>query len=271
MRQLIYLIILTLLSPAVFAQGAQPTFVIATPFVASVPPYMWRDHGTDKIVGSVIDSHTLMAEKLGYNIRWHFYHPVNDQAALLQEYQRGNIDIFINSPPKNFSNIQLNQLDAQMMRVHIHAFAAVDHPLINQGLEALKDYHGISTTMVMNSLALMQEPSTALNNLTYLPKTYGLHSVIALLQQNKADYSLGEHASLTIGLRQAGLADQFQIINPPVAYITTWVLYRPSSDFALYQKAFALLADQYFNNGRFKHIRERNMRQYINQIHPVDQ
>ena len=269
---LLSLLSTTVFTGDVFADDAltadtQPSYVVAIPFIEDVPPYQWRDRNTGKIVGSVIDAHALMAEKLGYNIRWRFYNPVDDQDALLQEFQRGEVDIFINAPPKNFENIQLTRLDAKMMRVNIHAFAAVESPLANQGTGALNNYRGISTTMVMNSQSLMQGASSALQNLTYLPKSHGLLSVIKLLQQDKADFSLGEHASLTIGLRLAGASDQFQILNPPVAYITTWVLYKPSSDFSLYHKAFVLLADQYYNNGRFKHIRQRNMRQYVNQTH----
>lgn len=268
MRQLIFLLIISVLSTALLAKDNQPSFVVATPFVSDVPPYLWRDRTTNKVVGSVIDANELMAKKLGYQLQCRFYHPVDDRQTLLQEYKLGNIAMFLNMPPSNIDDSTLLKLEASMISVDIHAFAPIDHPLTSQGVEALAGYHGITDTLAMNSLSANQAQHPALKNITILQKTNSLTDLIALLEKNNADYSISEHAILSLRLREMGLTDQYQIIYPRLARIPTVILYKPSSDFGSYHKAFLMLSEQFYNNGRFKHLRERNMRQYINQAHP---
>ena len=113
----------------------------------------------------------------------------------------------------------------------------------------------------------MKEKHAVLNKIALIEQANNLNGIVELLKNNKADYGISEHAILALRLRQLKAADQYQIMYPPLAYVPTTMLYKPGSDFAAYQEPFLKLSEQFYNNGRFKHNRERNMRQYINQLH----
>lgn len=267
MRSLITLITFLLLPNMVVAQSTQPSFTIAIPFILNAPPYMWRDANTGQMIGSTIDANELIAKKLGYKLNWLFYNPSDNNETIVNAYQSGDLDILLNAVPKGLQEMYLIKVDARVTGVNINAFVPSDSTLANLSISSLPDYKGVSTHMLNNSIKHMEQKHPVLDQLPVLPEAHDLLSAVKVLEQGEADYSIGERAILSIRLRELGIDDKYHVMDPPLGRIETVMHYLPKSDFAQYEQAFVALSKQFYSNGRFTHIKERNMRRYIRENH----
>ncbi|WP_101759895.1 transporter substrate-binding domain-containing protein [Oceanicoccus sp. KOV_DT_Chl] len=267
MRFFICLWITVVLGADTAAQSSVPSFTIAMPYSSEIPPYIWLDRTTGKPVGSIIDNHELVAQKLGYHLRWRLYHPTQDQQVLFEEFQRGEIDILINKPPPTFDEANLVLLKPSMPMASLNVFTPSNSQLAQLTVDALPDFRGVSTTMTTASLDRLLEKHPVLSKDLQLVSAEDMPSSIIAIQQGQADYSFAERSSLIIALRNAGVIDNYQIMEPPLGYFLSFMYYNPQSDFTQYEKGLLDIFFKYLNNGRLEHIKIRNMRRYIRENH----
>lgn len=249
------------------SQPAQASFTIAIPFALNSPPYMWRDHNSNKMMGSVIDAYELIAEQQGYQLHWYFYSPNKSNSQLLKDYQAGNIDIFISPIPKIIPRQDLRKIDTHIASVTMHAFLHTDSILADLSIEALPQYNGIIGPMVNLHLREMDNKHAVLVDLKLeqMVSANDLQTILNALEQKKSDYSIGERPIVSVRLRELGLNHQYQIMEPALGTIPTIMHFRLGSGFEHYLEGFYERSTLFNRNGRLNHIKEKNMRLYFNE------
>lgn len=263
-----------LILPAVFflfcqqlsAQPAIQTFTIAVPFIRDAPPFMWKAPNSKKMIGSTIDSYELIAQQQDYQLQWYFYSPDKNNAQLLKDYQAKKIDIFLDAIPQVIPYQSLRQVDAYVSSISLHAFVPMDSTLSNLTIASLTQYTGVVPLMIKLDEPYMTNKHAIFEQLSPLLTVRDMTETLTMIQQEKADYSIAERASLSILLRENGLHDQYQIMEPALGNINNIMHYRLGSEFENYLEGFNKLCTLFNTNGRFNHIKEKNMRLYLNEI-----
>lgn len=262
-RSLLVTTIIFIFCPSIFAYPGKHSFTIAAPFIRNAPPYMWRADGSNEMVGSLIDAHELIARQLGYKINWYFFTPGQHNKRLLNDYQAGKIDLFINAIPEQIPRQLLLKIDAYITAVSMHAFVANDSTIADLTIDSLPNYTGVFDPTIEINLAFLSDRHPVLAKLQAPLIVEDFSAAITALKQNKADYSIGARSVVSMRLREQGLNDQYQIMEPALGDIHTVMHYRQGSGFEAYLKGFIEQSLKINNNGRLKHLQEKNMRRYV--------
>lgn len=74
------------------------------------------------MIGSIIEVYELIDQQQGYQLRWYFYFPNQDNKQLLDDYPAEKIDIFISPIPKIIPPQDLHKIDTHIFAVSMHAY-----------------------------------------------------------------------------------------------------------------------------------------------------
>ena len=243
-----------------------PTFTIAVPYRDDVPPYLWRDASSKIIVGSTIDTHELIAKPLGYQLKWRFYHPANDLEQIRYEFENNEIDLLLNYVPHTINRQQLKALPIHFYQINLHSLVKTNSPLRTINSEELPKYRGVITSM-FNQLEIKPAISAAsFQHFKALPVVPYMQDTLEEVLSGRADYTINEHSLLSLQLHKKHLHKQLTILPQRVGFMTTTLWFKKDSRFSDFTQAYTERGTSLSQSGRLEHIKERNMRRYINQI-----